>query len=228
VDLRGGKECLRAMLAELPQHYNWQPAFFHAFQAYFQNAVDVEKWWALQLVHFTGRELAETWNVEEGWKKLDQVVRSDVQVRIGTNEMPMRAEAKLQTVLREWDDARQLPALRAKLVELEMLRPRLGTNLAPVLNEYCRILNDYLTERAHPGFLRKSATRHRAEDLAVKQLDAADLRLAALQPAEKSKTGLPSEPPLTPQREAAIRAALHAADGRATTNSPPAQNDTGP
>ena len=226
--LRGGKECMCAMLAELPQHYNWQLAFFHTFQPYFQNTVDVEKWWALQLVHFTGRELTEAWDVEKGWNKLDQAVRSEVQVRIGTNEMPLHVEAKLQTVLQEWDDARQLPALRAKLAELEMLRPRLGTNLAPVLDEYCRILNDYLNERAHPGFVlpsRKATVRHHAAELAVKQLDAADQRLEALRPAEK-KTA--TSEPLTPEQAAAIRAALNAADGRATTNSPPGHSDVRP
>jgi hypothetical protein len=228
LDLRGGKQCMRAMLAELPQHYNWQLAFFHTFQPYFQNTVDVEKWWALQLVHFTGRELTEAWDAEKGWHKLNQAVRSEVQVRIGTNEMPLHVEAKLQTVLQEWDDTRQLPALRAKLAELGMLRPRLGTNLAPVLDEYCRILNDYLNERAHPGFvlpLRKGTVRRHAEDVAVKQLDAVDERLAALRPAEKRTA--PSEP-LTPEQAAAIRAALNAADGRAPTNSPPVHNDAGP
>lgn len=228
LNLRRGKECMRAMLAELPQHYNWQLAFFHSFQPYFQNTVEVEKWWALQLVHFTGRELTEAWDGEKGWNKLDQAVRSEVQVRIGTNEMPLHVEAKLQTVLQEWDDSRQLPALRAKLAELGMLRPRLGTNLAPVLDEYCRILNDYLSERAHPGFvlpLRKGTVRRHAEEAAVKQLDAADQRLAALRPAEK-KT-VPSEP-LTPEQEAAIRAALHAADGRAPAEPPPVQKGSGP
>ena len=230
LDLRGGKEYLRAMLAEFPQHYNWQLAFFHAFQPYFQNTVDVEKWWALQLLHFTGRDLTETWDAEKGWNKLDQALRSEVQVRVGTNEMPLHFEAKLQTVLQEWDDARQFPALRAKLVELGMLRPRLGTNLAPVLDEYCRILNDYLNERAHPGFvlpLRKAATRRHAEELAVKQLDTADLRLAAQRPAQKPKPA--GSPPATPEQEAAIRAALNAADGQAaSTNSAPTQKPPDP
>jgi hypothetical protein len=184
----------------------------------------------LQLVHFTGRELTEAWNAEKGWSKLDQAVRSEVQVRVGTNEMPLHVEARLQTVLQEWDDTRQLPALRAKLAELEMLRPRLGTNLAPVLDEYCRILNDYLNERAHPGLvlpLRKGANRRHAEDLTVKQLNAADQRLAALRPVEKKSAGSSSEP-VTPEQEAAIRAALHAADGQAPGEAPPAQKKSEP
>lgn len=190
--LPGGRDCMRAMLTELPQHYNWQLAFFHAFQAHFPGSREVEKWWALQVVHFTGRELAQNWDAEDGWNKLNEVVRSEVQVRLGTNDLPLRVEAKLQNVLSEWEDARQLPALRGKLLELGLLRPRLSPELAGMADEYCRILNNYLTERAHPGFvlpLRKSAARRHAAETAIKQLDAADEKLAALGPKEKPKTG---------------------------------------
>jgi hypothetical protein len=190
--LSGGRDCMRAMLAELPQHYNWQLAFFHAFQAHFPGPREVEKWWALQVVHFTGRELAQNWDGDEGWKKLTEVVRSEVHVRLGTNDMPLRVEAKLQNVLSEWDDARQLPALRTKLLELGLLRPRLSPELASLVDEYCHILNDYLTEREHPGFVlpfRKGVVRRHATETAIKQLDAADEKLAALGPKEKPKTG---------------------------------------
>jgi len=37
------------------QYYNWQFAFLQAFSATFQQPLDVEKWWSLQLLHFTGR-----------------------------------------------------------------------------------------------------------------------------------------------------------------------------
>lgn len=204
--LPGGRDAMRVMLSELPQHYNWQLAFFSAFQPQFLGAREVEKWWALQVVHFTGRELAQNWDAEEGWNKLNEVVRSEVQVRLGTNDMPLRVEAKLQNVLSEWDDARQLPAVRAKLLELGLLRPRLSPELVILVDDYSRILNDYLTERAHPGFvlpLRKGAARRHAAETAIKQLDLADEKLAALGPKEKPKT-LPkdssSQPALAKQK----------------------------
>ena len=69
LDLKDGPACLRAMLAELPKYYNWQFAFLHAFRAHFDRPLDVEKWWALQIVHFTGRDLAQTWAPDESWQE---------------------------------------------------------------------------------------------------------------------------------------------------------------
>ena len=64
LSLPDGRACLRAMVAELPR-YNWQFAFLHAFGAYFQRPLDVEKWWALQVVQFTGHDLGQTWPEEK-------------------------------------------------------------------------------------------------------------------------------------------------------------------
>ena len=47
--LPDGRACLQRMLAQLPQHYNWQFAFLEAFHARFERPLDVEKWWALSL-----------------------------------------------------------------------------------------------------------------------------------------------------------------------------------
>ena len=87
--LPDGRACLRTMLAQLPQHYNWQFAFLRAFHAYFERPLDVEKWWALSLARASGRGLAQTWSLEESWQKLDQTLHSAVQVRTGANELPL-------------------------------------------------------------------------------------------------------------------------------------------
>ena len=78
-----GRACLCAMLAQLPQRYNWQLAFLDSFKAYFQRPLDIEKWWTLNLTHFTGRDLTQAWPVEESWQKLDEILLSDAQVRAG-------------------------------------------------------------------------------------------------------------------------------------------------
>jgi hypothetical protein len=53
--LPDGRECVRSMLAQLPQHYNWQFAFLHAFNAFFERPLDVEKWRALSVAQATGK-----------------------------------------------------------------------------------------------------------------------------------------------------------------------------
>src|SRR5205807_476009 len=86
-----------------------QFAFLRAFQAHFQRPLDVEKWWTLQVLHFTGRDLTQTWPADESWKKFDEIIRSTVQIRVGTNELPLRAEISLQAIIREWDRPHPLP-----------------------------------------------------------------------------------------------------------------------
>jgi hypothetical protein len=185
--LPDGKNCLCAMLTDLPRRYNWQFAFLQGYQAYFQRPVDVEKWWALQTVHFTGRELAQNWSAEESWQKLDETIRSSVQVRSSTNELPLRAQVKLQTIIQEWDHDRQTSALQAKLRELGMLRLRLSPELLPVADGYCQALVAYLQDRDKGRLIpfHKKATQRHAAEQAVLLLNALDVRRMSLQPAPK-------------------------------------------
>ena len=185
--LENGPNCLRAMLTELPQRYNWQFAFLHAFQAWFQRPLDVEKWWALQSAHFTGRELAQTWTVEESWQKLDQLLRAPVQVRTATNDLPLRTEVTLQSIIGEWDYDRQTQALKNKLHEMDLLRLRLAQEMIPLLDDYRQSLSLYLQNRDKGGFLvQKSTTRQHAAGEAVRQLNALDARRQSLRPLEKN------------------------------------------
>lgn len=193
--LPNGRACLRNMLVLLPRHYNWQFAFLQAFRGYFQRPLDVEKWWTLHLEQFTGRELGETWSPDESWVKLDDMVRSAVQVRTSTNQMPLHAEVKLQTVLREWDRPHQEMALRNKLAELRMLRLRLAPELVPLADQYCRVLSDYLQTSDKGGFfLRRKAARRHAIEEAVRRLDELDARRSQLRPSTNLPVQAKSQP----------------------------------
>jgi hypothetical protein len=195
--MKDGPASLRAMLEELPEHYNWQFAFLHAFRAAFSRPLDVEKWWALQTAHFTGRELAQTWELNESWQKLDETIRSFVQVRLDTNDLPLEAEVSLQTVLREWDTARQTQALQLKVRELEQLRLRLAPEHVALADEYRQTLAAYLEHRDHANSLlpfRKHALQRRALDDAVHRLDALDGRRALARPAPQAPAQAKVEP----------------------------------
>ena len=188
LELPNGKACLRAMIAELPQYYNWQFAFLHAFRSQFQRPLEVEKWWTLQLVQFTGRDLAQAWPADESWQKLDAVIRSTVQVRLGTNELPLYTEVTLQTILREWKPDYQAEAFQAKLRELEFLRPRLAPEYVSLAEDYRRTLAAWLQNRNPSGVLGlgKHAAQRRANEELLRQLDGLDARRKALQPAAKA------------------------------------------
>ena len=141
-----GRAKLRAMLEMLPQNYNWQFAFLRAFPDQFQRPLEVEKWWALQLVHFTGRELTEAFSAGDSWTKLDEVLRAPVQVRSQTNDLPWRSEVPLQAVLREWDRGPQYVALQRKVQELQAFQLRALPEAALLAEEYRQLLVTYLPE----------------------------------------------------------------------------------
>ena len=91
--LPDGRACLRAMLAQLPQHYNWQFAFLQRLSAPFSSARWMSRNGGLCLSRrppdATSRKPGR---VEESWQKLDSGDSLSVQVRTGTNELPLHAE----------------------------------------------------------------------------------------------------------------------------------------
>jgi hypothetical protein len=189
LSLPDGRASLREMLAILPQYYNWQFAFLRAFRTHFQRPLDIEKWWSLHLAHFTGRELAQTWSSEESWRKLDEVIRSVVEVRMDTNDLPMHLQAPLQAMLREWDSSRQLQAMQAKLRELQAARLRLAPEFIPLADEYCQTIEAYLQNHQQNGsgqFLRKNSLLQRSTAETIQHLDDLDARRSLLKPAQSS------------------------------------------
>lgn len=191
--LKDGRASLRAMLDDLPQHYNWQFAFLKAFSTYFSRPLDIEKWWALQSVHFTGRELAQNWPAEESWLKLQQIVQSPVDVRSGTGELPLRAEVALQAIVRDWEATRQTPALEGKLRELAALRLRVSPEFIPLVTEYQQTLLDYLQNRDRGGlrllFRKNAVLRHNVEET-VQRLDELDRKCIEMRPSPQPQNAL--------------------------------------
>jgi len=180
-----GRACLRAFVELLPRYLNWQTAFLEAFRFHFERLLDVEKWWALQCVHFTRRDAAHLWSYDQSWHELRAALRAPVQVRTATDELPLRTQVPLQTILRQWAPARQPPALRERLRQLELLRARLAGELLPLLDEYRRVLGRHLElqERAAatPDRGGQTALKVSARET-IRQLDALDARLETLRP----------------------------------------------
>jgi len=183
--LEDGRACLRAFLAELPRHYNWQFAFLLAFQGHFQRPLDIEKWWALQVAAFTGHDLAQTWPQAKSWEELDQTLRFGIQVRTRADELPLHAEASLQNIVRDWDRVPQTLALQTKLRELELVRSHVSHDLFFLVGDYRQVIANYLANRDQSGFplgLRKNAAQRRAAAVALMQLNALDAQRLALRP----------------------------------------------
>jgi hypothetical protein len=184
--LNDGRACLRAMLENLPQFFNWQTAFLRAFRSHFGRQLDVEKWWALQSARYTGRDPGQTWTMEESWDKLDAILRTPVQIRASAGAMPARAEVPLQTIVSEWVPVLQTQVLGGKLRELELAQSRAAQELAGLVDAYRRVLGAYLQGRDKLGFVGSvgkpsPAFRHLVGET-LKQLNALDARRQALRP----------------------------------------------
>jgi hypothetical protein len=177
-----GQTCLRAMLDRLPHYYNWQLAFLKAFHTHFQSTLDVEKWWALQVVQFTGRDLTQTWTLAESRKELDGILRPRLDVRTAKDELPLEAEATVQTVIQTLPPAGQLQVLRRTLYELDLLRLCTAPELAPLVDDYRHTLRAYLQRQGliEPVAPPQTRTRRDAGTLkeTIAELNALDTRRA--------------------------------------------------
>jgi hypothetical protein len=145
--LERGPACLRTFIERLPGHLNWQISLLDAFRSHFGGQLDLEKWWALQLVDFTGRDPSQTWPSGESWRKLDEIIRPPVQIRTKADELPLRAEVTLQTIVREWEYSRQSGILREKIQQLLLLRLKVSQDLVPLVDDYRRTLESYLRNK---------------------------------------------------------------------------------
>ena len=185
--LRGGKECMKEFIAALPAYLNWQMAFLQGFKPHFTRPLDIEKWWSLQSTGFVSRDLIKTWTYEESWNKLAAAIVAPVDVFRSTNEMPLRAEIALQTIVRDWEPAQQAAVLREKVGELESLRLQIAPELVGLTAEYSQAIDIYLKQRSWPAVNSQkshptpSSITRGQRDL-LKQLDALDMRVAKLRP----------------------------------------------
>ena len=188
-----GRACLQRMLTRLSQHYNWQFAFLEAFHNHFERPLDVEKWWALAITQAGGHRAVPAWPVAESWQKLDQAVQAAALIRTRTNELPLRAEVSLQTMVRDWDFTRQTQALDNTLRELGLLRMHIAPEYAGLLQEYCQAIEAYLQQRdrgaANSPFARLAA------EAAILRLNVLDARRMALRPGSTPGPGSPSPAP---------------------------------
>ncbi len=203
LNLTDGRACMRAMLSALPRYYNWQFAFLHAFRAHFSRLIDVEKWWAVNLVQFVGRDPARTWPLAESLQKLEDTIRPPIQVRTATNELPMHADATLQTIIRDWKADQQTETLQRVIIKLQLLRLQVAPVVTPLADEYRLALESYL-KRAEPD----NSTLARRHPIAtsrillvrdtLKQLDTLDARRALLQAQATPVATAKNRPPPIP------------------------------
>jgi len=179
--LRGGRDCLRDMLQRLPETLNWQTTFLRAFSAHFPRLIDADKWYSLNVVHTSGRDLMSALPDAAALKQLDDTLATPVQVRLRADELPIQTTVTLQRMITEWEFARQQPMLRQKAEQLLALRQRASPELAALSENYALALQSHANGKppklvvTREGQTDLSRLPARVRDL-LKQLDELDAR----------------------------------------------------
>ncbi len=176
--LKDGPAQLRTMLQKLPQCYNWQTAFLAAFREDFSTPLDVEKWWALQVVDFSARDAGLQWTPGASRDRLDEILSVPVEMRAASNNLPSHAEISLQAVIRNFDSDQQETVLQARLRDLELVQFRMAAPLDVLAGAYRRAIGDYLDAQNPPpsrlGRHTPPSSQKNGADETVKKLDALD------------------------------------------------------
>jgi len=146
LQLKVGPAHLRTMLAALPGCYNWQTAFQSAFRDDFPRPLDVEKWWALQVVSFAAHGPGPRWTPAVSREKLDEILSVPVEVWTASNTLPARTEVSLQAVIRNFEPSRQTAILQIKLRDLQLAQLRMAAPLAVLTDQYRQAVAGYLGE----------------------------------------------------------------------------------
>ncbi|HVR34454.1 MAG TPA: hypothetical protein VMS21_01240 [Methylomirabilota bacterium] len=145
--LPDGPQCLKNMLALLPQTLNWQTAFLEAFKPHFQRLIDVEKWWALAQISFTGRQADQRWSADESWRQLSASLTATVRVRSSPDELPREFTVRLPRIIGEWNFAQQRPVLSAMHSRLRILEGRVTSDFTGLVTQYANLIDGYLKRR---------------------------------------------------------------------------------
>ena len=197
--LDDGPACLRRMIELLPQEYNWQTAFQAAFHDHFARPLDLEKWWALQVVSFLSHDPGPAWTPAYSAGRLDELLQVPVAVRAASNSLPSHVAVPLQAVVKDFTAVHQVEILEPRLRDLRLAELRMAPRFIALTDAYCRVLAEYLGERLEPApravYVHHAASapaRLGAREFA-RRLDALDTRRRALESALAGRPGFLEE-----------------------------------
>jgi hypothetical protein len=152
--LNGGRAGLLEMLYLLPHYLNWQSAFLTAYQPVFPRLLDVEKWWAVVLVNFTGQDPQNAWAKDLALQKLDDALHPFVLVSTTRNDLPHRAQMSLQEIINQWDYLRQHIQLKQIAGQLTVMRVKMPPEMLSLVTDYLGTIDGYLKRRDQAGISR--------------------------------------------------------------------------
>lgn len=147
LNFKDGRERLAETVRQLPRFLNPQLAFLQAWRERFNSMLDVEKWWSVALVHFTGRDQQLRWSQAASLQRLEELLRTTIEVRTGKNTLPERAQVPLQRMLEQSEFANHQAALAHLTQQLLALQWNAPADLSRLVGDYRATIFSYLQKR---------------------------------------------------------------------------------
>lgn len=152
--LPGGRGGVVEFLYELPLYLNWQSAFLGAYRNAFPRLLDVEKWWAVVLVQFTGQDPSQAWSMPVALQKLDDTLHPAALLSGDRKDLPRRTRVRVQQIVTDWDYLRQRITLHEVLAQLALVRVKSPPELLALVDDYRAAIEGYLAKRDQAGVTR--------------------------------------------------------------------------
>ena len=147
----GGQEKMGKFVDSLGSVLNWQTAFLKAFQADYRSLLDVEKWWAVTDAANAINGSTGLWPRDIIMAHLSEIFTETVGPKEADRAGAGRRSMTLSQLIVGWDFTSQREVLDRKMNQLRQLLSHSDRNLAPLVEDAYRVLNQYLEDRANAG-----------------------------------------------------------------------------
>lgn len=147
----GGAARLRQAVVLSPQYLNWEFAFLKAFEGRFVNALDIEKWWAVNSQAALARDPFRRWTRGQTLARLREVLNESTSTQAEATAPAIRRQIPVRQLIQEIDFPAQQPVLERKLAQLREIYRQAPDELLEWVQEYYRTLENYLNRRQSAG-----------------------------------------------------------------------------
>ena len=147
----GGQEKMGRFVDSLGSVLNWQTAFLKAYQADYRTLLDVEKWWAVVDAANAINGSSGLWPRDIVMAHLSEIFTETVGPKEGHAEGVGRKSINLSQLIVVWDFAAQREVVDRKMEQLRQLLAHSDRNLAPLVEDTYRLLNQYVDDRTNAG-----------------------------------------------------------------------------
>jgi len=147
----GGPGRLRQAVNLSPQFLNWEFALLRAYDGRFLNALDIEKWWAVNANVVLSRDPLRLWTREQTLARLHEVTRESTRTLAETNAPANRRDVRVGELIAGMPFPAQREVLDRKLGQLREVYRQAPEALLPLIQDYYRSLENYLAVRQNAG-----------------------------------------------------------------------------